>query len=262
MHRRALSLAPFLFVAACSSSPSPGFSQGGTDGGADAPVPDTGATESGPAEGGDAQMDVAQDTGGGVFDSGSTPDSSSDSPADGRSGAGWDDDAGLCTVATDAGANLMIHQPDPSTGANTAMDWDDSWGTATDPAPMHMTATTTCGEPSTHWTQTAVQSGQWIKIYPNNGGGALYYLATPLAVGASYIASIAMAGAGTYHLDIWDGAADNAGTPATLSASVATTLTQPFTVKTGSQPEFQVRIDDAGAVSVDVTMWNLSIVER
>jgi hypothetical protein len=253
-------LAPFLFVTACSSSSNPGFSRGGTDGGADAPAPDTGvATESGPAEGGDAQIDATQDTGGGVFDSGSTPDSTSDSPADAPADAGPDDDAGLCAVARDAGANLMIHQPDPSTGANTTTDWDDSWGAATDPAPTHMTATTSCGGPATHWTQTSVQSGQWIKIYPNNGGGTLYYLATPLAVGTSYTASVTMAGSGTYHLDIWDGAADNAGTPATLSASTATTLTQTFTVKAGSQPEFQVRIDGTGAVTVDVTMWNLSI---
>jgi hypothetical protein len=220
------------------------------------------ATESGPPEGGDAQSEAAQDTGGDVFDSGSTPDATSDSSTDAAPDAPPADDAGLCAVAPDAGANLMIHQPDPSTGVNTTMDWDDSWGAATDPAPMHMTATTTCGEPSTHWTQPYVQSGQWIKIYPNNGGGALYYLATALAVGTSYTASITMAGSGTVHLDIWDGAADNAGAPATLSAATATTLTQPFTVKTGSQPEFQVRIDGAGAVSVDVTMWSLSIAQR
>ncbi len=245
----------------CSSS---GSDQGGGDGGADAPVPDTagavdtgGAIDTGSADSSDAGSDVAQDTGTGAQDSASTPDSMS--AADAPSDAGPEDDAGLCAVAPDAGVNLMIHQPDPSTGANTTTDWDDSWGAATDPAPMHMTATTTCGEPSTHWTQSGIQSGQWIKIYPDNGGGALYYLATPLAVGTSYTASITMAGSGTFHLDIWDGAADNAGAPATLSASAATTLRQAFTVKTGSQPEFQVRIDGTGAVSVDVTLWNLSI---
>jgi hypothetical protein len=221
-------------------------------------MPDTGvATDSGSTDSSDAPADAAPDTGAGTQDSSSTPDATPDAPSDAETQA----EAGLCPGEADASANLVIHQPDPSTGASTTTDWDDSWGSATDPASMHMAATTTCGEPSTHWTQPNVQSGQWIKIYPNNGGGALYYLATPLVVGTSYTASITMAGTGTYHLDIWDGASDNASAPATLGATVATTLTQPFTVKTGSQPEFQVRIDGNGAVTVDATMWNLTITK-
>jgi hypothetical protein len=191
-------------------------------------------------------------------------DASADAPEDSAADVAVDADAGSCPVV-DASASLMIAQPDPATGNTSgfASDWDDSFGGN---AYQHMTATTECGAPATHWVQSGVAAGAWIKVYPNNtNNGALYYLASALSAGTAYTASVTLSGTGTYHLDFFDGnggsgRGDNPSADATLGPTTATTLSVPFTEGTGS-PELQLRVAGTGNVDVDVTIWNVTITQ-
>jgi hypothetical protein len=176
---------------------------------------------------------------------------------------------GGAALPSDAGANLMINQPDPGTQAaeGSAFDWDDSWSTP-DPAYKHMVRADVCGGLGTKWQESGVPTGGWLKIFPDNtssNASQLYYLADPLVAGQAYMASITMVGHGAYHLNIWDGSKDNAGASVTLDPNTPKTFTVPFVVSATGTPEFQVRIDGndgAGTTSADVTMWGLGIYAR
>jgi hypothetical protein len=143
--------------------------------------------------------------------------------------------------------NVMHAQP-------VAMGWDDSFGGN---AHKNMNDTSSpCGDPATHWAQSGLPGGNWIKFYPN----AQPYSAGLIA-GHKYTASIMIAGTGTdVFLNIWDGnggagIGDNGGAHADLSA-MPQKFTANFTMGAGI-PEFQVRF---GGGNVDMTMSNLAIV--
>ena len=225
-----------------------------------------------PTDGGANDATVGEDASGPPLDAGAPVDASHDAgDLDGATDAGLgaeagtdasieeagvveagNDAGGLFCVNGDAGedaaANLLQAQPGPS-------DWDDSFGGG---AHNFMTSTIACGSPATHWVESNVLYGAWIKIYPLRAPFNANIQST-----MAYTASVTLAGTGAAHVDIWDGggdggAGDHFDAPVTLTSTPAT-LSVPFTRGAGA-PEFQIRIDGAGVNDVDMTIWDVSIV--
>ncbi len=158
----------------------------------------------------------------------------------------------------DAAANLMRAQPAPS-----------SWyGNGIADLNTHMTATTVCGQPATHWVQTNAPPDDWIYIFLDSAP-----FNSNLITGQSYSATFAIQGAAvddsiTIALDVWDGLGgpgkgDNRTPFLPITATTPTVFTQSFTQGTGMDPQIQVRWDQTGStsasISVDLLIWNVAV---
>src|SRR5205823_2918198 len=128
-------------------------------------------------------------------------------------------------------------------------------------AHLNMSAATACNGFATHWLQSGVAAGSWIKIYPNNAP-----FSANLVKAHTYTASMTLSGSGAAHINMWDGygaadatgIGDNPGPSITLGATPRRTSVT-FTMGGTTPPELQLRVDGTGSVNVDMTISDVTI---